>query len=180
MNRKVKHIDKNIVDVTKARPASSKAVRDFRTRLSKVGNSPLAYELELLKGFAKSNVKGAYVFPLLIIAITVISIQWVPIAMSFPWAASAIAVANLPLVLERFVRFKVQVAGGRPDRVHHAAAIVHAERGIERDADHAHTDHRREAGARQPLDAGHSAHMARLGHIDLRLGLGLAAELNLR
>ena len=109
MNRKVKHIDKNIVDVTKARPASSKAVRDFRTRLSKVGNSPLAYELELLKGFAKSNVKGAYVFPLLIIAITVISIQWVPIAMSFPWAASAIAVHGAMTFLSK--RFLASEAG---------------------------------------------------------------------
>jgi two-component system cell cycle sensor histidine kinase PleC len=89
MNREVKYIDKNIVDVSKKRTASSRAVRDFRSRLSAVGTSPQAYELELLKGFSQSQVKAALILPLMVLAVTAISVPWLGLAIALPWAAIA-------------------------------------------------------------------------------------------
>ncbi len=58
-------VDKNIVDVAKQRTASSKAVREFRTRLSLTGDGSIAYEQELLTGFAKNQANIFLFTPLL-------------------------------------------------------------------------------------------------------------------
>lgn len=97
-------VDKNIVDVSKRRSASAKAVREFRTRINSVGTTKVAYELELLKGFARNQVNSAYVMPVLIALVAVISIAWIDVIVAGIWATVTIA-AHLVLcyLSKRFI-----------------------------------------------------------------------------
>ncbi|MDJ0614739.1 MAG: hypothetical protein QNJ29_13815, partial [Rhizobiaceae bacterium] len=104
MNRKATHIDKNIVDIGKKRSASDKAVRDFRTRLSFVGTSPLAYELELLKGFATNQVNASLGIVCMILLATAVGTIWLDVNSILGWAAAAtIAHAALAIMSKRFL-----------------------------------------------------------------------------
>ncbi|MEM7216192.1 MAG: HAMP domain-containing sensor histidine kinase [Pseudomonadota bacterium] len=82
--------DKNIVDVSKRRSASSKAVREFRTRSNLVGNTSNAYEHQLLTGFAKNQVNSAFITPVLIILAGVIAGPWVGWPLVAMWVAITI------------------------------------------------------------------------------------------
>ena len=104
MNRKATHIDKNIVDVGRKRSASDKAVRDFRTRLSVVGTSPLAYELELLKGFATNQVNASLGLVCMILVVAGIGSVWLSPLLPIGWAILAItAHIWLGLMSKRFL-----------------------------------------------------------------------------
>jgi len=109
MNRKATHIDKNIVDVGRKRSASDKAVRDFRTRLSIVGTSPLAYELELLKGFATNQVNATLAIVCLIIVVTAFGGLWLGFIPLIGWATMAIiAHIGLCIMSARFLKEEVE------------------------------------------------------------------------
>lgn len=69
-------VDKNIVDVSKKRSASTSAVRDFRSRLNAIGDGNMAYEEDLLKSFARHQANAAYIMPVLIIIIALVSSYW--------------------------------------------------------------------------------------------------------
>ena len=104
MAHKVKYIDKNIVDVSKRTTASSKAVREFRTKLSIVGPDTSAYELELLKGFAQNQVKAAYVMPALVLVIVGFALPWMEVYLAIPWAVVTIAThLGLSALAHRFL-----------------------------------------------------------------------------
>jgi len=80
-------VDKNIVDVSKKHSASTKAVRDFRVRMGSVGQGKIAYEEDLLKGFARNHVNAAFVTPFIIVLIAVVSSNWVGWWQATIWAA---------------------------------------------------------------------------------------------
>ncbi len=69
-------VDKNIVDVSKRSTASSSAVRDFRSRMASIGDGPIAYEEDLLKSFARHQANAAFVMPVMIIMIALVSSYW--------------------------------------------------------------------------------------------------------
>ena len=91
---KMKHfptsVDKNIVDVSKKRSASTSAVRDFRSRLNAIGDGNIAYEEDLLKSFARHQANAAYVMPVLIIMIALVSSYWQGWYMAGIWAGVTI------------------------------------------------------------------------------------------
>ncbi len=101
MNRKATHIDKNIVDVGRKRSASDKAVRDFRTRLSVVGTSPLAFELDLLKGFATNQVNASLGIVCMVMVVCAIGSVWLDPMRLVGWAAIAIAMHILLGVMSK-------------------------------------------------------------------------------
>ncbi len=88
-------IDKNIVDVSKNSSASSSAVRDFRSRLASIGDGTIAYEEELLKSFARNQANAAYIMPILIAIIAVVSSHWQGWYMAAQWAIIAIIAHGL-------------------------------------------------------------------------------------
>lgn len=83
-------VDKNIVDVSKKRSASTSAVRDFRSRLNSIGHGNMAYEEDLLKSFAQHQANAAYVMPVLIIMIALVSSYWQDWVMAGIWASITI------------------------------------------------------------------------------------------
>lgn len=105
MKPKVKYIDKNIVDVSKKTTASSKAVREFRTKLAIAGPDSSAYELELLKGFAQNQITGFLAIPTLALLITIFASGWLSWKVTVPWAIMAILVqAGLFILSKRFIK----------------------------------------------------------------------------
>lgn len=104
MAHKVKYIDKNIVDVGKKSTASSKAVRDFRAKLSIVGPDASAYEFELLKAYAQNQVNAAYVMPALVLAVGAFAIPWIGFYLALLWGAIAMAThVGLSALARRFI-----------------------------------------------------------------------------
>lgn len=101
MKRKVQYIDKNIVDVSKRSTASTKAVRDFRTRLSLTGTPDNAYELEMLRAFAQSQSAAIYAFPVLVALIAIVASPWLGYALALGWAAITIAAHTCLAVISR-------------------------------------------------------------------------------
>jgi len=83
-------VDKNIVDVSKKRTASTNAVRDFRSRLNSIGNGTVAYEEELLESFARHQVNASFIMPILILIIAALSALWQGWQIAGLWAAAAI------------------------------------------------------------------------------------------
>ncbi|MEM9330705.1 MAG: HAMP domain-containing sensor histidine kinase [Pseudomonadota bacterium] len=83
-------VDKNIVDVGKKRSASSKAVREFRTRLNLVGEGS-AYEADLLKGFAKNQVNAFFIAPVLVMLAAILAGPWAGWTAIIVWAGLTIA-----------------------------------------------------------------------------------------
>lgn len=83
-------VDKNIVDVSKKSSASSSAVRDFRSRLASIGSGSIAYEEELLKSFAQNQANAAYVMPVLIAMIALVSSYWLGWKTATIWAVITI------------------------------------------------------------------------------------------
>ena len=105
-------IDKNILDVGKKRTASSKAVREFRTRLNLIGDGPIAYKNELLAGFATNQVNTLYITPVLLILAALLAGQWVGWMTMGIWAALAIASHAVPGILaKRYLAAKDPDAG---------------------------------------------------------------------
>ena len=98
-------VDKNIVDVSKKRTASSSAVRDFRTRFSSIGNGHIEYELDLLKGFARNQVNAGYAMPLMVICVAIVSAPWQGWMLAGLWAGiTAIAHIFLGLLSRNFLK----------------------------------------------------------------------------
>lgn len=83
-------VDKNIVDVSKRRSASTSAVRDFRARLSSMGNSTIAYEGQLLNNFARQQVNVSYLMPILILITASVSASSIGWQTAVVWAVVAI------------------------------------------------------------------------------------------
>lgn len=101
MTHKVKFIDKNVVDVSKKTSASTRAVRDFRTKLAIAGHDSSAYELDLLKGFAKNQVNAVYAMPILVLLVAAFSAPWFGWIMSAAWAGVAILAHLVLFVLSK-------------------------------------------------------------------------------
>jgi len=98
-------VDKNIVDVSKKSTASTSAVRDFRSRLNSVGNGNIAYEEDLLKSFAQHQANAAYVMPILILMIALVSSHWQGWYMAGIWAGITIlAHAILSLISIKYLK----------------------------------------------------------------------------
>ncbi len=82
--------DKNIVDISKNRTASTKAVRDFRSRMNSVGTGNVVYEGELLKNFAQHQMNASFVMPVLILVVAALSANWQGWYIASIWAFFAL------------------------------------------------------------------------------------------
>ena len=89
MNQPSDSVDKNIVDVRKKRNASSSAVRDFRTRLASVGSGHFAYEIDLMKGFARNQVNAGFAMPILVLLVGLVMSSWIGWIVAVFWVALA-------------------------------------------------------------------------------------------
>lgn len=100
-------VDKNIVDVSKKSSASTSAVRDFRSRLNSIGDGNIAYEEDLLKSFAQHQANAAYVMPVLILMIALVSSHWQGWYMASIWAGITIlAHAILSFISIKYLKTK--------------------------------------------------------------------------
>lgn len=94
-------MDKNVVDRTRREGKSARAVKDVRHRL----NSPRAdaheFERELLRSFAQNHINAAFLFPAIIIAVGIVSFQWLGLTMSLVWASLMMLAYGLFLLLCR-------------------------------------------------------------------------------
>ena len=93
--------DKNVLDVRKKRTAAAHAVRDFRTKQASVGDGMFAYELELLQSFAKNHVTAAFLMPIFVLAVALISAQWHNWMIAGIWACFTILAHSLLGLLSR-------------------------------------------------------------------------------
>ncbi len=66
--------DKNIVDRTRKRSATSRVVKDLRERVTSTNGSPIAFELELMQSFAENHRNAFVAMPLFIAIVAVISV----------------------------------------------------------------------------------------------------------
>ncbi|MGI9353340.1 MAG: sensor histidine kinase [Rhizobiaceae bacterium] len=94
-------IDKNVLDVGKKRSASSKAVREFRTRLNLIGDGPIAYKHELLAGFATNQINALFITPALLILAALLAAPWTGWLLTGFWAVLAIITHAIPGVLAK-------------------------------------------------------------------------------
>ena len=90
MHLSLEKVDKNVLDLSKSRKSSTRAVRDFRNRLNTVGPGRVGYELDLLTSFAKKLVSSALILPTLIIVVTFISMIAEAWMMTASWSILAI------------------------------------------------------------------------------------------
>ncbi|MEO1143954.1 MAG: hypothetical protein AAFW66_16715, partial [Pseudomonadota bacterium] len=98
-------VDKNIVNLSKDRTESAKAVREFRKRLSAVGNGDTIFEHELLKGFARSHINAGYAMPLLVMIVAAYSATWIGWMVAAGWALlTIIAYLVFSFLSRRFLK----------------------------------------------------------------------------
>ncbi|MEO0327755.1 MAG: HAMP domain-containing sensor histidine kinase [Pseudomonadota bacterium] len=83
-------VDKNIVNVAKQRSASSKAVRDFRTKINSAGTTPIAYERELLIGYCRNQIYAGLATPVLVAIAGTLAAQLVDPIIAFIWSIATI------------------------------------------------------------------------------------------
>ncbi len=98
-------VDKNIVNLSKDRTESAKAVREFRKRLSAVGNGDTVFEHELLKGFARSHINAGYAMPLLVMIVAAYTATWTGWMVAAGWALlTIIAYLIFSFLSRRFLK----------------------------------------------------------------------------
>lgn len=93
--------DKNIVDRTRPGGVSSRAVKDVRYRLNSFQPNAPRFERELLQAFAMNHINAVHLFPALIIAVGVVSYQWLGFSLSIAWVSMMMLAYGLFLLLCR-------------------------------------------------------------------------------
>ena len=103
--RKSQSSDKNIVDRTRKRSASSHLVKDLRTRFSQGGGQPIAYELELMTSFAENHRNAAIAMPVFTLIIGLIAGSYIGYYLAAFWVALSIMSYGLMATLSaRFMK----------------------------------------------------------------------------
>jgi two-component system cell cycle sensor histidine kinase PleC len=82
--------DKNVLDRTKHKSASSKVVSEVRRNAANNFAAPMEYELERLRTYASNHVNAIWSFPLFIIIVALVSSEWLGIMVAGYWAVFAL------------------------------------------------------------------------------------------
>ncbi len=96
--------DKNVLDVRKKRSATSKSVGDLRKRLTAAGKQGIAYEIELLTGFARNQMNAGYSMPLFVTLVAAVGASWTGWFLASLWAlVTALSHLLLGVLSKRFL-----------------------------------------------------------------------------
>lgn len=78
--------DKNIVDRTKKKSASSRVINDARKNVSSGSSKPLKYEAERLFAYAQNHINAKFTLPVFVVIVAVVLGKWVGPMFAFYWA----------------------------------------------------------------------------------------------
>ncbi len=93
--------DKNIVDRTKRGNRSAHTVNDVRNRLNSFKPNVKKFDRELLQAFARNQINAIYLFPSIIMAVGLVSINWLGTLLAICWICAMMVVYGIFLKASR-------------------------------------------------------------------------------
>jgi len=105
--KKTSSTDKNIVDKTKRKSASSRLVADARQSAKNRPAGEIAYEYERLCAYALNHVNARLALPVFVLIVTLVMVRWTGWMLAGWWAASTILAYGLNITMgSRFLGMK--------------------------------------------------------------------------